>query len=130
MKTDLEKTINSGMAALQAEKYKEAQDLFQVALREAESGQDRLLLAACLDQMGETYFLQGQYAQAEPYYSRAYQIRRGVLTPGHEDIVGSLNNLSAVYFFQGKYYLSKPLCEQLLAMYETILGRDHTEVAT
>jgi len=122
MNTDLEKKIASGIAALQAENFKEAQGLFQEALKEAESGQDRLLVALCLDQIGETFFQQGQYIQAEPNYSRAYQIRRALLTPGHEDIVGSLNNLSAVYFFQGKYQLAKPLCEQLVAIYETILG--------
>jgi len=130
MKTNLEKTIASGIEALQAEKFKEAQALFQTALKEAESSQDRLLAAHCLDQLGETYFQQDQYGQAEPYYAQAYQIRRQLLTPGHEDIVSSLNNLSAVYFFQGKHDLSKPLCEQLMAIYQTVLGRDHPEIAT
>ncbi len=130
MKSDLEKTITAGIEALQAGKFKEAQSIFQTALKEAESGQDKLLIAACLDQLGETFFQQGQYEQAEPYYLQSYQIRRQLLTPGHEDIVASLNNLSTVYFFQGKYKLAGPLCEQLIAIYETVLGKEHPEVAT
>ncbi len=103
--TDIETTIVAGNKALQAEKFDKAEPLFRTALKEAESGQDQLLVAFCLDQLGETYFQQGQFAEAEPYYERAFMIRRKVLTPAHEDIVLSLNNLSAVYFFQGKYWM-------------------------
>lgn len=130
MKADLEKTITYGIKALQAEKFVEAQSLFQAALKEAEAGPDKLVVAFCLDQLGETHFQQGQYSQAELYYNQAYQIRRQLLTPGHEDIVGSLNNLSAAYFFQGKYQMARPLCEQLVAIYETVLGKEHPELAT
>ena len=128
--TDLETTILAGTKALQIEQFDKAATLFQAALKEAESGQDKLMVAFCLDQLAEIHFQQGQYAAAEPYYERAFIIRRQLLTPAHEDIVLSLNNLSAVYFFQGKYWMAKPLCEQLVATYETVLGNDHPEIAT
>jgi tetratricopeptide (TPR) repeat protein len=130
MKNNLENTINTGIEALQAGKFKDAQSLFQTALKLAESGQNKLLVATCLDQLGETFFQQGKYEQAEPYYLQAYQLRRQLLTPGHEEIVTSLNNLSTVYFFQGKHKLARPLCEQLMAIYETVLGKEHPEMAT
>ena len=130
MKTQLETTIEQGLAALQEQNYATAEPLFREALSKAQEAGNELLMAACLDNLGEIYFQQGWFDQAEPYYQRSMKIRRRLLPPGHEDIVASLNNLSAAYFFQGKYREAKPLCEQLIAIYETVLGKEHPEIAT
>ncbi len=130
MKTHLETTIELATKALQEQKYDKAEPLFREALLEAQERKNELVTATCLDNIGEIYFQQGYFEKAELYYQQAMEIRRRLLPPGHEDMIISLNNLSAAYFFQGKYRLAKPLCEQLIANYETILGRDHPEIAT
>ena len=50
---------------------------------------------------------------------------RALFEPGHEEIVASLNNLSALYFFQEKHEEAEPICRQLTEIYENVLGKDH-----
>ncbi len=130
MKTQLETTIEEGLNALQGQQYGKAESLFRQALQNAQDAKNELLMAKCLDNIGEVSFLQGWYEQAEPYFEQALEIRRKTLPTAHEDIIVSLNNLSATYFFQRKYRQAKPLCEQLITTYEVVLGKEHPEVAT
>jgi len=130
MKTQLETTINDGLDALQKQEYGRAESLFRQALQNADNDQNELLMATCLDYIGEVSFRQGWFDQSEPHFEKALEIRRRKLPAGHEDIITSLNNLSAAYFFRGKYKMAKPLCEQLIATYEVVLGKEHPEVAT
>lgn len=130
METYLEKSIKEGIQALQEQQYGKADSVLRQALQNAESADNAVLIATCLDGLGETYFRQGRFDQAEPYFEKAFAMRRKSLPPAHEDLVASLNSLSATYFFQRKYSMAKPLCEQLLATYELLLGKHHPEVAT
>ncbi len=130
MKTQLETTIEEGLNALQGQQYSKAESLFRQALQEAQDTNNELLMAKCLDSIGEVSFQQGWFEQAEPYFEQALNIRRKKLSPGHEDIISSLNNMSAAYFFQGKYDRARPLCELLIVTYESVLGKEHPEIAT
>jgi tetratricopeptide (TPR) repeat protein len=64
------------------------------------------------------YSTQGQYAQAEPLYSRSPAIWEKTLGPDRPSVATSLNNLAMLYSTQGQYAQAEPLCKRSL----TILG--------
>jgi tetratricopeptide (TPR) repeat protein len=50
-----------------------------------------------LNNLGDLYNDQGQYAQAEPLFERALTINEKALGPDHPDVATSLENLAALY---------------------------------
>jgi CHAT domain-containing protein len=54
----------------------------------------------------------GEYAQAEPLYQQALQIRKATLGENHPDYAKSLNNLAVLYQNMGKYAQAEPLLQQ------------------
>ncbi len=101
------KYAEKGAAAFQAGDFPEAEKMMRAALLEAESASDPLTLAILLDNLAEVFFEQSRFSDAEPLYVRALKLREDNLIPGHEDIVSSLNNLSALYFFMGEHGKSR-----------------------
>ena len=71
----------------------------------------------------------GQYAQAEPLFTRALAVREQALGPEHPDVAQSLNNLAWLYYSQGEYAKAEPLYQRALAMREQALGPEHPDVA-
>jgi len=48
-------------------------------------------VATSLNNLAELYYIQGQYAKAEPLHKRALAIREKALGPNHPDVATSLN---------------------------------------
>lgn len=71
----------------------------------------------------------GRYAQAEPLFLRALQIREQALGPEHPEATASLNRLGELYWDQGKYAQAEPLWRRALQLREQALGPEHPEVA-
>jgi tetratricopeptide (TPR) repeat protein len=85
--------------------------------------------AATLNARGNELYQAGKYAEAEPLYKRALEIREKALGPDHPDVAQSLNGLAELYRAQGRYAEAEPLFKRALAIFEKALGPDHPDVA-
>ncbi|MGA2702455.1 MAG: CHAT domain-containing protein [Isosphaeraceae bacterium] len=72
---------------------------------------------------------QGKYAQAQPLYEKALEIRRRLLSDDHPDTATSYNNLALNLNAQGKYALAQPLFEKALEIRRRLLSDDHPDTA-
>ena len=72
---------------------------------------------------------QGKYAQAQPLYEKALEIRRRLLTDDHPDTATSYNNVAANLNAQGKYAQAQPLYEKALEIHRRLLTDDHPHTA-
>lgn len=79
--------------------------------------------------LGGMYYLQEDYARAEPLLLRGLQIREEKLGPGHIDVAKSLSSLADVYQDQGAYQKADSLLHRSLRIQETELGLEHLDVA-
>ena len=73
---------------------------------------------------------QGKYAQAQPLFEKALEIRRRLLTDDHPNTADSYNNLAANLNAQGKYAQAQPLFEKALEIHRRLLTDDHPDTAT
>ncbi len=105
-------------------KYREAVEKFQevYSIRKDD--------ANVLSWFGNSLLEAGRYAEAEPLYKRALDIREKALGKDHPSTATSLNNLAALYKAQGKYAEAEPLYKRALDITEKALGKDHPTVAT
>ena len=72
----------------------------------------------------------GRYAEAEPLFKRALQIREQTLGPDHPHVASSLNDLAISYLSRGQYAQAEPLFKRALEIWEQTLGPDHHHVAS
>jgi tetratricopeptide (TPR) repeat protein len=66
-------------------------------------------VASALNGLALLYTEQGKYAQAEPLYQRALQIREQQVGPDHPHVASALNNLALLSYKQRKYAQAEPL---------------------
>ena len=50
-----------------------------------------------LDDLGGSMSIKAKYAQAEPLYTKALQLRRRIHAEQHADTLGTRNNLALLY---------------------------------
>ena len=72
---------------------------------------------------------QGKYAQAQPFYQKALEIHRRLLTDEHPHTATSYGNLAANLNAQGKYVQAQPLFEKALDIRRRLLTDDHPGTA-
>jgi tetratricopeptide (TPR) repeat protein len=70
------------------------------------------------------------YAQAEPLYEHALEIRETVLGPEHPDTAASLNNLAFLLIAKGDRTGARALCDRAVAISEHGLGAEDRDAAT
>jgi CHAT domain-containing protein/tetratricopeptide (TPR) repeat protein len=73
---------------------------------------------------------QGKYAQAQPLYEKALEIRRRLLTDDHPQTASSYSNLACNLNRQGKYAAAQPLFERALEIRRRLLTDDHPDTAS
>ena len=86
--------------------------------------------AKTMNQQAEALWTQGKYAQAQPLFEKALEIRRRLLTDDHPDTAASYNNLAINLNAQGKYAQAQPLFEKALEIHRRLLTDDHPDTAT
>ncbi len=119
-----------GITLLELAKYQEAKEIFKRALTIDQAfDPNSTKVAAHLNNLAAPYQAQGKYAEAEPLYQRALEIREKALGKGHPDVAQSLNNLASLYQAQGKYAEAEPLYQRALAIIEKAMGKEHPYVA-
>ena len=85
--------------------------------------------AKTMNEQAETLYAQGKYAQAQPLYEKALEIRRRLLTDDQPDTASSYNNLAANLQAQGKCAQAQPLYEKALEIRRRLLIDDHPDTA-
>ncbi|NCR42635.1 MAG: tetratricopeptide repeat protein, partial [Microcystis aeruginosa W13-11] len=80
--------------------------------------------------LGNFYYGQGLYEQAELWYQQCLEVTHRRLGEEHPDVATSLNNLALLYESQGRYLEAEPLFLQALELYKRLLGDNHPNVAT
>jgi tetratricopeptide (TPR) repeat protein len=86
--------------------------------------------AGSLDAQGTVLYHQGKYAQAQPLYEKALEIRRRLLTDDDPETATSYNNLALSLNSQGKYAQAQLLFERALKIFQRLLTDDHPDTAT
>jgi tetratricopeptide (TPR) repeat protein len=80
--------------------------------------------------IGNLYYFNGCYGEAEPLLKQALEIRRKIHGPYHPDVATSLNNLGTLYFKEGKYDEAEPLLKQALEIRRKIYDENDFRVAS
>jgi tetratricopeptide (TPR) repeat protein len=75
-----------------------------------------------LNDLGELYFNQEKYAEAEKLYLKSLEINKNTLGEKHQEYANSLNNLAVLYYSQEKYNEAEPLFLKSLDVTKDILG--------
>lgn len=95
-----------------------------LAIRERVLGLHHYDVASSLHQLAQLYNKQGNYSKAEPLYRRS----EAIWTDWNEAEL--LNRQVERLSSEGKYDAAMPLAKKVLAIYEKILGLQHSDVAT
>jgi len=85
--------------------------------------------ARAMDEQAATLSSQGKYAQAQPLYEKALEIRRRLLTDDHPLTGQSYNNLALDLSNQGRYAQAQPLFEEALEINRRLLTDEHPDTA-
>lgn len=87
-------------------------------------------LADSLERLGELYYKQGRYLEAEPLLQKVLTLRQQLLGSNHSDVATSLNNLAELYRLQGRYSEAEPLYLRSLEIMKRQLDAGHPDIAT
>ncbi len=85
--------------------------------------------AVTMNVQGETLYAQGKYAQAQPLFEKALDVRRRLLSDDHPDTATSYNNVASNLNAQAKYAQAQPLYEKALEIRRRLLGDIHPHTA-
>ena len=77
-------------------------------------GDLNLNTAILYNNLGISLFFQGRFAQAQPIYEKALEIRRHLVADDNLDIAQSCNNLGMCLLHQGQHAQAQPLLEKSL----------------
>jgi len=77
-----------------------------------------------LAEIGFDGWVEGKYAEAEPVYLRALELRRLLLGEEQDDTVSTMNNLATLYMSEGKYADAEPLLTNVVEIRRRVRGED------
>jgi tetratricopeptide (TPR) repeat protein len=103
-----------GEKAQTQQNWHKAQQLYSVALHEAESAGAQKELPALLSSLANSYCQIDELDKAQPLYERAFNILRNTGAPTNE-IAQAMLSLAAVYESQGKHSKAEPLYKNVLS---------------
>jgi tetratricopeptide (TPR) repeat protein len=119
-----------GAEARQGRRYEEAERLLKLAVAEAEQfGAADTRLATSLRELGDVYFAQRKYDEAEPLFRRVVTVYETAQGSDHVDVAMALESLAMVVRVQRRYAEAVPLLERALAIQEKAGGPDDPIVA-
>ncbi len=96
----------------------------------AKYGEESKEYAAIINNLGETYRIQGRVKEAEPLHREALRIRKKVLGEDNQLTASSFSNLGGIYSSQGRYKEAELFIRKALEIDKKILGEEHPEIAT
>ena len=81
------------------------------------------------DQLALVYFVQGNYAKAEPLYKEIFELFDKRMGANDPSLAMALDNLAACYQAEGKYAEAEPLYQRSLQIYKNSWGTNHPAAA-
>jgi tetratricopeptide (TPR) repeat protein len=89
--------------------------------------EERAAYRSALTMMSQanTLFDQGKYAQVQPLFEKALEIRRRLLSDDHPDTAESYNEVALNLWAQGQYAPAQPLFEKALEIRRRLLSDDN-----
>jgi tetratricopeptide (TPR) repeat protein len=82
-----------------------------------------------LEALGLNRYYAGDYAQARPLITRAYQIRLALEGPNSPSVSDDIGTLASIAYLEGRGAEAERLFRSRLAIDERVLGKDHPDVA-
>jgi CHAT domain-containing protein len=119
---DAKSLLEAGKHAAVIEKTSRALELCEPIV-----GHENWLAANCLDLLGQSQILLGQYKDAEPTIQKALAIRERVFGKQHPQTLSSVLNLATLYSNRHDFALAEPLLKQIIEHRTTIYGTQHRE---
>lgn len=112
-------------------KYREAKSLLQSSLDICLQlyGEDHMLSAAKLNEIGRLCHETGEYAEAEKAFRRALSSYDRILEDAHPLLAATLNNLGILLRDKGDLDAAEEVFQDALAMKRALFGRVHEEVS-
>jgi tetratricopeptide (TPR) repeat protein len=80
-----------------------------------------------MNNLADSYRLQGKYARAEALLKQTLEIQSRVLGPEHHDAADSMQNLARVYYSESKYAQAEALFSQSLKIQRRVSGPEHPD---
>lgn len=120
---------NLGFALDRQQRYREAEPVYRQALsmRNDDTPDNELDLAAALNNLGNNLTAQGKYEEATPLIRRGLAIRRKYLGDEHLNTAFSLANLARNLRAQGAYAEAETLARQAFQIQSRGLGNTHPD---
>ena len=121
----------TGLAEIDAGKYQAAEQtaLALRCLAETQLAGEPRRRADALNTLACVYYNQGRYAEVEPLYRRALEIRGGGLGGGRGTWPGASTTWANLYWGLARYAEAEPLYRRTLEIREKVLGGKRPEVA-
>jgi tetratricopeptide (TPR) repeat protein len=122
-----------GFALRDQGKYKEAAEKFEEALHVARTSPEvpdkQGIIAQCMNNLGDTLRLTGEYAKAEPLLRQGLAIRSEVYGSQHQETARSLHDLGVLYYDQGWHAEAARLIERALETRRSVLSDNDPDLA-
>jgi tetratricopeptide (TPR) repeat protein len=96
--------------------YQAAEPLIVRALRLREGDRDSIELAACLNSLGNCYFIQARYAEAEPLLRRALALTEEIWGTDSALLAAPVGDLGAIYVVLGRIDEAEAFLKRALAI--------------
>lgn len=129
LESALETSVGAALSV--AGHHKEALGRHEAALRAAERmGPESPLLPATLNELANTLYHLGRFAEARVAQRRALALRESMLGPAHPDVAVSLNNLANLDESLGDYAGALAELARARTIFEAALGPEHERVAS
>ncbi|MGE0200162.1 MAG: tetratricopeptide repeat protein [Candidatus Melainabacteria bacterium] len=125
---------DAGNRAVEYGDYAQAEKQYQYAVAAGETmsgkkGAGTSKLGQALNNLAEIYRIQGRYAEAEPLYLRAIQVKEKALGNTHPSLATSYNGLADLYRAQGRFTQAEPMYLSALKINEHPLRANQRQVA-
>ncbi len=86
-------------------------------------------LSGAMARLAETYYDQGEYAEAQKVYEKILAIKQAEHGPQHLDLVSDLNNLAGVLCVQGQFRQAEPFVRRVVTIMESAVPFDPLKLA-
>lgn len=124
---DLSKQLDRFRQLVTAEKWDEAEKQAEYVINLAKDllGQRPDVLASFYETVGDLYFQNDRYAQAEPHYNAWAGLRNQIHGYYDAQTADALSTLGDALYYQGKYAEARQRYQQVLQIRQQVLGADH-----
>ncbi|MGD8743336.1 MAG: tetratricopeptide repeat protein, partial [Granulosicoccaceae bacterium] len=112
-------TVSLASAMKGLHDFVEAEELYRggFAIYESQVGIEHPIIATLLNNIGQMYYLQGRYADAEKVLQRALEIKRKFFAPGTLSLAETYNHLGYLYYLQKKDAEAANMFDQAIAIW-------------